>query len=100
MLSSGEKQWTETRERKVKTRNFSKNCSSWKTHAIFSLGLLHGSSRKSSPNSSSLSSLFSFSSPFSSEMLSEDDVNISGTGKIDGLRLPVCGENKAIKKSD
>lgn len=55
------------------------------THAIFSDGERQGSS-----NSSSLSSLFSPSPSSSSpEMLNEDDVNMSGTGRIDGLRLPV-----------
>lgn len=68
-----------------------------RTHAIFSDGDRHGSS-----SSSSLSSLFSPSSkPSSPEMLNDEDVNISGTGRIDGLRLPfilsVDEKNKAIK---
>lgn len=53
------------------------------TYAIFSDGERHGSS-----NSSSLSSLFSPSNISSPDTLNEDDVNISGTGKIDGRRLP------------
>lgn len=55
------------------------------TYAIFSEGEHHGSSN----NSSSLSSLFSPSKPSSPDILNDDDVNISGTGNIDGLRLPV-----------
>lgn len=54
------------------------------THAIFSDGERHGSS-----SSSSLSSLTSSSMPSSPETLNEDEVNMSGTGRIDGLRLPV-----------
>lgn len=54
------------------------------THAIFSDGDLHGSS-----SSSSLSSLPSPSNPSSPEILNDDDVNISGTGRIEGLRLPI-----------
>lgn len=54
-----------------------------KTYAIFSDGDLHGTS---SSNSSSLSSP---SSPSSlPDILNDDDVNISGTGKIDGRLLP------------
>lgn len=53
------------------------------THAIFSDGDRQGSS-----NSSSLSSLLSQSGPSSPDILKEDDVNISGTGRIDGRRLP------------
>lgn len=56
------------------------------THAIFSEGDLQGSS-----SSSSLSSLPSPSAPSSPEMLNEDDVNMSGTGRIDGLLLPGVG---------
>lgn len=53
------------------------------TYAIFSDGDRHGTS------SSSSSSLSSPSSPSSlPEMLNEDDVNMSGTGKIDGRLLP------------
>lgn len=60
------------------------------TYAIFSDGERHGTS------SSSSSSLSSHSSPSSwPDILNEDDVNISGTGRIDGLRLP---EEKNRKK--
>lgn len=71
------------RKRTKEIRDYAEsiNC----THAIFSDGDRQGSS-----NSSSLSSLFSPSSkPSSPEMLKDEDVNISGTGRIDGLRLPV-----------
>lgn len=61
-----------------------KNISYLCTYAIFSDGDLQGSS-----NSSSLSSLFSPSTPSSPVTLNDEEVNISGTGKIDGLRLPV-----------
>lgn len=64
----------------VKTGKFNKLF----THAIFSDGDLQGSS-----SSSSLSSLPSPSNPSSPEILNDDEVNISGTGKIEGLRLPV-----------
>lgn len=54
-----------------------------KTYAIFSDGDRHGTS---SSNSSSLSSP---SSPSSLPLiLNDDDVNISGTGRIDGRLLP------------
>lgn len=53
------------------------------TYAIFSDGARHGTS---SSSSSSLSHCSSSSLP---DILNDDDVNISGTGKIDGLRLPV-----------
>lgn len=54
-----------------------------KTYAIFSDGERHGTS------SSSSSSLSSHSSPSSlPDMLNDDDVNISGTGNIDGRLLP------------
>jgi hypothetical protein len=57
------------------------------THAIFSEGERQGSS-----SSSSLSSLFSLSSnPSSPEKLNDDEVNMSGTGRMDGLRLPALG---------
>lgn len=53
-------------------------------YAIFSDGDRHGTS---SSNSSSLSSP---SSPSSlPDMLNEDDVNMSGTGRMDGRRLPI-----------
>lgn len=53
------------------------------TYAIFSDGDRHGTS------SSISSSLSSASSPSSLPlMLNDDDVNMSGTGSIDGLRLP------------
>lgn len=90
------KQWTEIGEEKrengtCKAINF--------THAIFSDGERHGSS-----SSSSLSSLFSpsmASSMPSSVILNEEDVNISGTGRIDGLRLPICAhiEDKQSSKN-
>lgn len=54
------------------------------TYAIFSEGARHGTSSSSSSSLSSPSSPSSFP-----DTLNEDDVNISGTGKIDGLRLPV-----------
>lgn len=55
-----------------------------KTYAIFSDGERHGTS------SSSSSSLSSHSSPSSlPDILNDDDVNISGTGNIDGRLLPV-----------
>lgn len=53
------------------------------THAIFSDGDLHGTS---SSTSSSLSS--PSSSALSVEMLSAELVNMSGTGRMLGLRLP------------
>lgn len=60
------------------------------TYAIFSDGDRHGTS---SSNSSSLSSP---SSPSSlPDMLNDDDVNISGTGKIDGRLLPVMNSKAA-----
>lgn len=68
------------------------------TYAIFSDGEHHGSSS----SSSSLSSLFSPSKPSSPDILKDDDVNISGTGNIDGLRLPVFfypnGQQKCNEK--
>lgn len=51
----------------------------WRTHAIFSLGDLHGTS---SSNSSSLSSP---SSAISCDMFNVELVNISGTGNMLGL---------------
>ena len=60
------------------------------TYAIFSDGDRHGTS---SSISSSLS-LSSPSIPSSPEMLNDDDVNMSGTGRIEGLRLPVGGVRK------
>lgn len=63
------------------------------THAIFSEGDRHGSS-----SSSSLSSLFSPSPPSSPEMLNDDDVNMSGTGRMDGLLLPGGGRVDKTKQ--
>lgn len=61
------------------------------TYAIFSDGERHGTS------SSSSSSLSSHSSPSSlPDMLNEDDVNISGTGNIDGRLLPGNMTNNSI----
>jgi len=54
------------------------------THAIFSLGDRHGTS------SSSSSSLSSPSSCCSEAMFRFELVNMSGTGKMLGRRLPVC----------
>lgn len=54
------------------------------TYAIFSDGARHGTSSSSSSSLSSPSSPSSFP-----DILNEDDVNMSGTGKIDGRRLPV-----------
>lgn len=63
------------------------------TYAIFSDGERHGTS------SSSSSSLSSHSSPSSlPDILNDDDVNISGTGKIDGRLLPES-ENAQTKMS-
>lgn len=59
------------------------------THAIFSEGERHGSS-----SSSSLSSLTSPSTPSSPEKLNEDEVNMSGTGRIDGRLLPIYRINE------
>lgn len=55
----------------------------WKTHAIFSDGDRQGTSSSSSSSLSSPSSQSSLP-----DALNDDDVNISGTGKIDGRRLP------------
>jgi hypothetical protein len=64
--------------------SFSKPCPQTTTYAIFSDGDRHGTS---SSSSSSLSSP-SPSSPSSPDTLNVDDVNMSGTGRIDGRRLP------------
>lgn len=63
------------------------------THAIFSDGDRHGSS-----SSSSLSSL-GVSKPSSPEILKDEDVNISGTGRIEGRLLPIqCVVEKQSNK--
>lgn len=69
------------------------------TYAIFSDGDRQGTS------SSSSSSLSSPSSPSSlPDALKEDDVNMSGTGKMDGRRLPtivmliIIFELKSVKR--
>lgn len=65
-----------------------------KTYAIFSERERQGTS------SSISSSLSSPSSPSSlPDILNEEEVNISGTGKIEGLRLPVNEEKKKVKKT-
>jgi len=61
------------------------------TYAIFSDGDLHGTSSSSSSSLSSPSSPSSFP-----DMLNEDDVNISGTGSIDG-RLLSDNKKKILK---
>lgn len=66
-----------------KEKNEKKDSIINETYAIFSDGDRHGTS---SSNSSSLSSP---SSPSSlPDILNDDDVNISGTGSIDGRLLP------------